>query len=1001
MALGIIYHYRQGVKSAPVKTVYSCAILGEETFFLQSYLMRIRVAPLLLLLWSASASATAWKPLLPLKGQAAHVPFLADYLKDPSVFLIKSKKELARHEDALRAARKKNLQNTKLLRAYFVLLSEACYYRYQQRRSAQPARAEKSCHQELVKVGTKLLKSARTQRNKIIYNVALSLFNLQKYREAHKAFSKLLSKSFTNPLALKAGLAAYLIDLEIKKSISNIAWQRLLAKFDVRGKIIIHLATARHLAGLNLLGERERRASTRYRHYLQQLSPLLADVNSARQELVLTFVIGIISKSEDKINWQRFPVRIETFAYTNAFPALLERQALFAVSQQRFRAALSLYKRLLPMVKGRKTQQIVRRLLVIAKKFYNQTKDSKEYRRIMHLSSNYLKSDAEKKLLDKYIQFIINKESAQLQTMQAPRLKQTLILIKEMLRLQSTPAHIISSREKLARINLRLGNIAGAVSIYYMLFKTSGNKSLKYIDLAIKYQHQLAKWPVTVVWQEQPRQLRVARARLLKMYDQKTPLLMQKDWRIIAQRGLLALNLNMKNRAWGLWISNMQYTNKQITPIAIGIVLSDYLSSKQWLKAEMLIKRCLQFAVTPQTNGKRMPLGKIHIDVLDSVIKLHLRSNNLEAAKAKSIEFFKLFPTATRQPENLLRLADTMIKTKEYATAMSYLIKLINDYQSNDYFRRGLLLAASLAIRQGNEQKATVFYRLFFHRYPQDKAVRATVLQLVKLYDALRLYGDLQVMYRFIFSSPLFSGIEKQNTEIATMELEEKYGSSSKALSIAKKIIAQPQRDPRHKAIAASLLARYHHARKDLKALAALAGSLSSKRQEYRAVRNELAFYIAENQHFVNPKIVEKYEQKPVEFLKYLTNSFALVKKNYLDVCKFSTSRFCLAAYLSLVDRCLVYVDAANTAELSAASTRQAYDIFMQNRKRLTDYFESQKQLFRNSSVKELQKGNASFEWVAKTLVVLPELNLSYVNGYLSEPDFIQLDIDKDLKDVR
>ena len=87
--------------------------------------------------------------------------------------------------------------------------------------------------------------------------------------------------------------------------------------------------------------------------------------------------------------------------------------------------------------------------------------------------------------------------------------------------------------------------------------------------------------------------------------------------------------------------------------------------------------------------------------------------------------------------------------------------------------------------------------------------------------------------------------------------------------------------------------------------------------------------------------------------------------------------------------------------ELSAASTRQAYDVFTQDKKKLISYFESEKQYFRNASVKELQAGNAPFEWVAKSFVVSPELNLSYVNGYLSEPDFIQLNVKKDLKGVK
>ena len=963
--------------------------------------MYARLVLALLLLWSVAAPAAAWKPLLPLKGQAVHVPFLAEYLKDPSVYRISSKKEFDNRQDELEDAKERLMRSKRRLQEYFFMLSESCYYLYYQRKTASLSREEETCHRELAKTGLKLLKSSKTQRKKIIYNVALSLFNLRKYREAHKQFSQLLSKSFSNPLALKAGLATYLIDLEIKKSIPAVSWKRLMAKFDVRGKIIIHLATARHLAGLNLHGEREKRASPRYRHYLQQLSPLLSDVSSETQALVLAFIIGVVRKAETAIDWQRFPVRIETFAYTGAFPALLERQALSALAQKRFGAALGLYKRLLPMVKGRKTQHIVRRLLVIAKKSYLQSRDSKEYRKVMHLSSNYLKSEADKKLLDKYIQFLINKESALIKNMQEQQLREVLLLIKDMLGLQTNTVYTVANKEILANIHLQLNNPSDAVNIYYGLFKELGGKTQKYIDNAIKHQHHLAKWPQTLVWQTQPQQLRAERLRLLKMYEQKTPLMAKPDWHIIAQRGLLSLNLNMKDKAWGLWINNMQHVNKKIAPLAIGMVLDDYLQSKLYIKAETLIKRCLRFSIKPQIKNNNTPLRKIYVDVIDKSIKFYLKTNKLVQARSKSIEFFKLFPKDNRQPENLLRLAEVLIKRREYVKAMFYLVELVNNYQNNNYFRQGLLLAASLAAKQADEQKAVVLYRLFYQRYPKDKAIKNVVLQLIKLYNSLRLYGDLLIMYEHAFVSPAFSNLEKQKNEIAMMELEEKYGSISKAFSIAKRVMTQLRRDARHKAIAASLLARYHYARKDNKALSRLESSLSASRYEYKEVRNELSFYIAETQRFVNQQITEKYEQKPVEFLRYLSSSFAQVKKNYLDVCKLATSRFCLASYLSLVDRCITFIDAASTAELSAASTRQAYDVFTKDKKSLINYFESQKKSFRNASVRELQSGNAPFEWVAKSLVVSPELNLSYVNGYLSEPDFIQLNVKRDLKGVK
>ena len=131
--------------------------------------------------------------------------------------------------------------------------------------------------------------------------------------------------------------------------------------------------------------------------------------------------------------------------------------------------------------------------------------------------------------------------------------------------------------------------------------------------------------------------------------NKKSPLTKAPDWHIIAQRGLLALNLNMQDKAWSLWISSMQHTNKDIAPLAIGMVLNDYLQRKQWQKAESLIKRCLRFNIIPQTADKqKMSLKKIYIDVMDKLIKAYLKTNNLTAAKSKKHRIFQTF--STRQP---------------------------------------------------------------------------------------------------------------------------------------------------------------------------------------------------------------------------------------------------------------------------------------------------------------------------------------------------------------
>ena len=123
--------------------------------------MLVRSAFFLLLLGSVAAHAAGWKPLLPLKGQAVHVPFLADFLKDPSVFKINSNKDFLEHKEDLEDAKDRVVRSRRRWQEYFIMLSESCYYLYRQRKGASLSKEEKSCHQELVKTGMRLLKTTK------------------------------------------------------------------------------------------------------------------------------------------------------------------------------------------------------------------------------------------------------------------------------------------------------------------------------------------------------------------------------------------------------------------------------------------------------------------------------------------------------------------------------------------------------------------------------------------------------------------------------------------------------------------------------------------------------------------------------------------------------------------------------------------------------------------------------------------------------------------------
>ena len=947
---------------------------------------------LLTLVLLFSSKLVRAKPLLPLEGQSSQVPFLSDYLKDPSVYRIANRQELQKYLRQAQLAKQALARDQETWQNYFTLLSEVCYFYFRQRQTTAPSRREKSCHLELIKTGRQLIKKYQTRAAKISYNIGLSLFALAKYREAYRTLNKLVDRSLANPLAVKAGLINYLIDLQVKKTVASSSYNRLLAKVDVRGKTIIDLVTARHLAGLDLNGQNDRRPVPQFKHHLRNLTNYVPDLPTEAQEQVLVFVIGIIRKTNQPIDWQNFPTRIETFAYTSKFPALLERQALFALRQKRFADAIALYQRLLPMIKGQQAKIVARQLLGLANKLYQKNKDAKHYQKIIHTCAKYLTGTKNKERLSKHVyKYLIVSETKNLATMSEAKLKQTLLIIKDLLKLQVHRTQIIASHKLIAKIYLRLGNLREAIKIYYSLFQK--HQVIADIDLALKYQHRVAKWPTKITWKKQPAILRADRLYLQRMYNQKLSLQKTPSWYIIAQHGLLSINLGSKNKGYNLWLTHIDNRTPKLSEVAIGIVINDYLNNKKWLKIETIVQQCLRVKLVPKIKGKKINLNRIYSDALDNVINLHIKRNELSLAQRKGEKFYKLFPRDKRQAKNLFRLSEVFVKLKNYPQAMIYLNRLVTNYQGNIYYQKSLLRAANIAKLQGDEQRAMIFYRLFFKNYPKHQAIKTVVYQLRDLYLALRLYGDLQNIHTFITSSSIFTTIEKQRAEIASMEIEERYGSGKKARQIANRILLQTGRHPKDKALASSILARHYFSRKDLASLLKLENGLSRRVYEYKVPRNELSFYISESYSFVNDKIIKRYERQPTAFLKYLTNSFNMARKNHLEVCRLPQSRFCLPSYLRLVGRCSSFINAINTIELSAASSRQNYALFMQEKRQLITFLENQKKIFQVAAVREIQNGNATFEWIAKSLVQFPELNLSYINGYLAEPDYLEFNL--------
>ena len=954
--------------------------------------MTTRIIFLLSFVWTTSLLANNLAPIFPLKKQSVRLPFWFSYVKDPSVYRITNKKEFRRVLGKLKKMQKNTVQSRTELHKYFSLLAESCFYFYRTRATSLLSKKEKACHIELIRVAEKLLKASKLRRSGVIYNSALSYFALQKYREAYRSFSKITSKSLVNPLSRRAGLVSYLIDLEIKKSVSSLSYNRLESRLDLRGKTIVYLATARFLAGINLNGKLDGVTNPSYSKHIKKLSPLLLDLQPQVQEEVLAFIVGIVSKSEKKINWQKFPIRVEAFSYTNQFASLLERRALYAYSLGMHSEAVRNYKQLLPVAIGDKKALVARRILLFSQKVYDKDRDIETYKKAIIFSVKLLKTPSDIEKLSKHIDYLISSINKNLMTIPSANLPRILATVRKLVSLENetktnTPAIIL-----IAKLQLRMNDYKGAVDTYYYMFSLEGKKSTRFLDLAIKYQSIVANWSDEILWTARPAVLQSQRLFLKKMYKEKIALSKKPDWHIIALVGLLALNLKKTSEAYYLWINNLKHKHKNITDIAIGIILKDYMKKQDWIKTEALIRECMRFGLVPKINNKKIKIKKIYANALYQSSLIHEKEKRYEDSLAMATDFFKNYPKDARQAENTFRLAELHIILKKYTKAMSYFIVLSNKFQSSPYYPKSLLLAGNLAKMQSNEKIAIAFYNLYFRAFPNSNFVKtkSVVYELISLYKGLRLYSELQHVYNFIFSSAKFNQQEKHHIELEMMQLEERHGNVNSAKRIANKIIANASYSYRYKIRAIVILARGYYARRELAPLLNLKSKLNLKIKSYQNIYNELSFYIAESYDYLDDKSISIYQKTPSMYLQYLMDSFAKNRSNYLEACRYIGNNFCLPAFLSLIEDCDRFADKTAPVEPAAVDTKQEYTLFLSKKSQFLNYLKSQKNFFKKRAMLGLKSGNTIAEWLAKGLLTFPGLNLRYINGYFSEADFIQ-----------
>jgi hypothetical protein len=736
---------------------------------------------------------------------------------------------------------------------------------------------------------------------------------------------------------------------------------RLLSSLPRDAGISGRLALARYYAGLNRNAHKSSTTNKTYRSYLWSASTKVNGLSKSQKAKVLSFSTGVWTKAEgSKINWTKPPFKMANFNQSQNVKAIIERAALADWKANRRTSALRKYAILSNSLETNgKKAAIDLRILDLNKKQYLKTKNSSKYERaLVSAQKNYLdpgllgegkesKVSAMLSEIRRQYRVLAYGELSRVSRKGATRAarRRAIRMGKSYMASIEDAAKIEDVKSKIAAIYHMDKQYENAVAMYRSLGETNvSGKTAHYYKLAIAAQSQLAHWPTKVSWEPQRKGYTGHREQLVVLYKLLGESDSRNNWYVLAQNGLLNINLDQRSEAFQMWEDALKKSSSgSHAAHAAGYMLSSYEKSKNWNNLETLSRLCRTQKVAAVYRGKRLDTYRLMALALLEGGKQAVADAQYAMAVKKLEEFTKRFKSASNQDEGMFVLATAYRGNSQHPKSISTLVSFSKIHSKSRFLRQALLNGGDWSTSMAYEENTMYFFKKFVKRFNSDSETTRVRGELIALYEGRRIYGR---------AVALLSDINTTESLTRALEMEDQHGSKKSAQKIADKIISKSGAGEAAKAEAYAVKARYATSKdnfNELKRIERKIYALGAATYESQEALGEIRFVLAEAKS--KTLLTEYYNlalKDPTAELNKNYSTFLKVRTAYHTVCDAGQSSYCAPAM-------------NNLARVSQKFAQHIEDLQIQATlaKSVVDEFDSRKQAILNEAVRTSQRSDS------------------------------------------
>ena len=459
-----------------------------------------------------------------------------------------------------------------------------------------------------------------------------------------------------------------------------------------------------------------------------------------------------------------------------------------------------------------------------------------------------------------------------------------------------------------------------AVRVFMKAYEmaTSPLDKVRFVDLAIRYQSLIARWPSSPPWTTKPAGVHVAHlGSLASLYNQKQKLVMahqtlsssepmSKD---VAQLGLIYRFLGQDLKAADIFTAAILRAENisSLSSAAAYLAVMIYETHKKWQKLETLTEHLKQNRIPIRLGSSVIGVDEKLALALAYGGREHLIQKNYSVSVTKLTRFLQYYARHPFTSQVRLDLAQSLWGDRKFHRGLKQLEIITREHATFRGFKTALQLAIDWSMDLGDEQAILYFIKTYTVRY-QDRRSFDLRLKAVNLYEHSESFRDSFDNIEKIKTSPFITPNLVVQMDLKLLDLLESSSSQEDMARITDSMIRN-SKDPTVLSRAYEIQMNYALARRDKAQLARIESALSQLKSHSVDIKEVLAMtrlhqLVMSQPQFLDTRVQNISLDDPLKYLKEALNTYRKISQQYIGLCAMSSSA-CVAAmgYLQNITR--------------------------------------------------------------------------------------------------